>query len=286
VIQRPRPRPSREAPRSLIAGANALFRMKETTRADRILADPWAGELAEDHLLVRAIRFSRFALPPLWRAVDELQTAHCVRHRAIDELVLRAVGDGFKQIVLVGAGYDMRASRFADRLEGVRVIELDLPSTAERKRERLRGLPGVNSRVEYAAVDLETQTIGDALAETRFRRSLPTLFVLEGLIHYLPRRRVRALFAELASGPQRRRVALSFIRPEEYRRAGGPLRAMIGALREVPKLTYSHAQLRHESDRAGFSRCEMWTFADQVDEFAPTARFRRVGASQDVAQLD
>jgi hypothetical protein len=30
----------------------------------------------------------------------------------------------------------------------------------------------------------------------------------------------------------------------------------------------------------------MWTYADQVDEFAPTARFRRVGASQDVAQLD
>jgi methyltransferase (TIGR00027 family) len=285
MIHRALTLPSRNAPRSLIAGANALLRMKESTRDDRILADPWAGELAEDHPLIAALRFSRFALPPLYRAIDELQTAHCVRHRAVDELMLRALDDGFRQIVVVGAGYDMRASRFADRLEGVRFIELDLPATAARKRARLASLPGVNPRVEYAAVDLAKQPLGDALAATRFRPSLPTLFILEGLVHYLPRARVRALLAELA-GPRRRRVLVSYIRPDVERRAGATLRAMIGVLREIPRTTFTPGQLAIDSARAGFAHFRNWTFAQQVANFAPTAQFRRARSAQDIAQLD
>jgi methyltransferase (TIGR00027 family) len=271
--------------RSLIAGANALMRMKETTRPDGVLRDRWAGQLADDHLLVQAVRFGRFLLPPLWLAIDELQTAHCVRHRAIDELVLRAVGEGFRQVVVVGAGYDMRPSRFARQLAGVRWIELDLPAIGARKRERVDALEGVSDTVEYAPIDLRTQTLATALARTSFRPDQPACFVIEGLIHYLPRARVESLLSELASGPGARRAVLSFIRPEVYAQAGGFLRTLVQVLREIPRLCFSPDELAKMARDHGFSEVRSWTFAEQVEAFAPSARGRRVGASQDVAEL-
>lgn len=288
MIQRP---PA--APRSLIAGANALMRMKESARPDkvgRVLDDPFAAALAEDHWVVSALRYGRFALPLLYRAIDELQTAHCVRHRAIDELMLAAVGDGYHQIVIVGAGYDMRAARFGPRLRaaGACVFELDLPATQRRKRAKLAELSLDDADVDYATVDLTTQTIGDALSTTRFDAKQPALYVLEGLIHYLPAPRVKELWAELATPSRtdaRRRVVASFIRPAEQARAGGHLRAMIGAVGEVPRLLFTPARLAGDVRAAGFRDFASWTFKQQVATFAPEARGRRVGATQDVAQF-
>jgi methyltransferase (TIGR00027 family) len=288
LIQRPE-----AAPRSLIAGANALLRMKESTRpahgpGGRILDDPFAAALAEDHWVVSALRYGRFALPLLYRAIDELQTAHCVRHRAIDELMLAALADGFRQVVIVGAGYDMRAARFAGELgrHDARVFELDLPATQRRKEAKLVELK-VEVDVEYATVDLMTQTIGDALSTTRFDAKRPALYVLEGLIHYLPAPRVSELWAELATPRSHapRRVVASFIRPAEEARAGGHLRAMIGAVGEVPRLSFTPARLAADVRAAGFRQFASWTFKQQVATFAPMARGRRVGATQDVARF-
>ncbi len=267
------------------------MRMKESARAqsgDAILDDPFAGELAEDHWVVSALRYGRFALPLLYRAIDELQTAHCVRHRALDELMLAALGDGFAQVVIVGAGYDMRAARFAAPLRraGARVFELDLPATQRRKRTKLAAREGVDADVEYATVDLMTQTIADAMSPTTFAATSPALYVLEGLIHYLPAARVRELWAELATGSAPRRVLASFIRPDEVARAGGHLRAMVGAVGEVPRLTFTPERLAADVRAAGFAGFASWTFAEQVAAFAPMARGRRVGATQDVARFD
>ena len=72
-----------------LAGAHALFRSRETSRrGPRILEDQHAARLADEHL---GLRLGRLALARLHRIVDQLQTAHCVRHRSIDELILRAV---------------------------------------------------------------------------------------------------------------------------------------------------------------------------------------------------
>ena len=272
----------------MIAGANALLRMKESTRpsATRILVDPFAARLAEDHWAVQAIRYARFALPPLWRAIDELQTAHCVRHRSLDELVLRAVREGFRQLVIVGAGYDMRASRFADSLASVRTYELDLPGTGARKQRLCASLDDAHGRVEYARVDLSSQSVLTALATTSFDRSAPTCFVLEGLIHYLSPERLHALMAEIASGGGPRRVLLSYIRSEVYARAHTPLRWLVRALGEIPRLHFGPDELAQLAARHGFARTQRWTFDEQLAAFAPQGRVRRVASTQDVAQLD
>ena len=281
-------RPRRPPVRSVVASLNAHFRRAEADHpaALRILRDPWAAHLAEG-LLLQIIRFARFLLPPLHRIARELQTAHCVRHRAIDELVLRAVErDGHRQVVVVGAGYDMRPSRFAGRLAGVRWFEVDLPAMAARKQRLLARLPGTNRSVRHVAVDLDSGALGARLVDAGFDPARPACFVLEGLIHYLSAEALAALLDQVTEGPGRRRVVLSFIRSEIYLAARSPLRALFRLLGEIPRQHFTWTELAHVCARHGLRRFEAWTYADQVACFAPIAAGRPVGSTQDVAQAD
>ncbi|MEZ4471620.1 MAG: class I SAM-dependent methyltransferase [bacterium] len=144
-----RPRPHRDAPHPAAGrapdrwpiagrGANALFRAAEAARpaGQRIVDDPYAARFSERHPLVQAIRASRFAVPPVARELARLQVAHCTRHRALDVLVEEALGDGYTQIVTLGAGYDTRPLRLGG---GARWFEVDAPETAARKRALLPG---------------------------------------------------------------------------------------------------------------------------------------------------
>src|SRR5262249_53304396 len=153
--------------------------------SSRILFDPFARALAGRNPLLHLVRFARFVVPALRHAIDQLQTAHCVRHRSIDELILRSVEhDGFEQVVVLGAGYDMRPHRLSDRLGQTRWFEMDLPLMAERKQRLVRGLVEAD-RVTYAPIDLRCDSLARRLAATSFDAGRPTCFVLEGLVHYL-----------------------------------------------------------------------------------------------------
>jgi methyltransferase (TIGR00027 family) len=267
---------------SAIAGVNALFRMKETERNDAILADPFARRFADDRWLVQAIRFGRFAVPPLLRVVEELQAAHCVRHKSIDELVLRAIGDGYRQVVVVGAGYDMRPSRLP--IGDVRWYELDRQKLIDRKRLRL-GRRMVRP-YESGALELSEQSILQSLAPTSFDPDADTLFVLEGLIHFLPLPSVKTLLADCARGRGRRRVILSYIRSEMFHEPDPRLVFLVKLLEEVPKLHFTPGHLSALCAREKLLKFTSWSYEQQVAEFAPVAEGRRVGATQDVAQVE
>lgn len=269
--------------RSLIAGANAWFRAAESQRnGSRILSDPWAIHLAERDPRIQAIRFARFALPPLRREIASLQAAHCARHAAVDALTLRAVDDGYRQLVIVGAGYDMRASRFSERLSGVRVFEVDHPATQARKVERLSNLPGV-APVARVAADLANEDLADALERVGWDRAIPTCFVAEGFVHYLTLHRFEALLASTARAA-RRRVVLSFIRTDMYLHADALFIQLIKAVREIPRLHFAPDDLRAVFARHGLGAFRTWRVEQQIEDLVPQAAGRGIVLSQDLAQ--
>ena len=272
--------------RSLIAGANALFRAKETTRpaATRILEDRFAAGLAERDPRISLVRAARFAIPPLHRVIDQLQTAHCVRHRAIDELVLAAVRDhAVEQLVIVGAGYDMRASRFAEELAHVRIVEADHPATMARKVRRLANAPGVRA-VERVPLDLQRDSLGDELRKLGLDRGKSTCIVAEGLIHYLSRSRFERLLDDVASGGGPTRFVFSFIHDEMYLRANKTFLALVTALREVPALSFQRDELARSFRERGLGSFRSWAGEEQVETFAPQAHGRPFPLSQEVAE--
>ena len=107
----------------IIAG---LRSMEMQTSSSRLAADANAWHridhahdmlAAGTHGLLQARRLNK-VLPQLGRLVNA-RTAHC--DRFLEDF------DGVEQIVLLGAGLDMRPARMAQRLRGVTVFEMDLP---------------------------------------------------------------------------------------------------------------------------------------------------------------
>jgi methyltransferase (TIGR00027 family) len=122
------------------------------------------------------------------------------RTRYIDEALERAVKNGAKQVVILGAGFDTRAYRFAELLKHSKVIEVDAaPTQAYKKRrvqEVLRDLP---TNVTYCAIDFAKNDLMDGLRAVGFRRDEKTFYIWEGVCMYLSEISVRKTLQTIAS---------------------------------------------------------------------------------------
>lgn len=124
-----------------------------------------------------------------------------------DSRLTESLDAGVDQVVVIGAGYDTRAWRYAR--VGVRFFELDHPITQRHKVSRAR-TPGPT----YVGVDLREESAADALVAHGFEVTKPAHFILEGLTMYLTanllRDQLRDLSRNSGSGS---RAALDFHPP-------------------------------------------------------------------------
>jgi methyltransferase (TIGR00027 family) len=114
-----------------------------------------------------------------------------VRTRVIDDVMLDFVRTGGRQVVLLGAGFDCRALRFARELEGATVFEIDHPATQSKKKRVLEGERG--ARTEYIAWDFESRPLSELPSELASRghdREKPTCTIWEGVTMYLTPRAI------------------------------------------------------------------------------------------------
>ena len=82
-----------------------------------------------------------------------------VRTRLVDEALLAFVAGGGRQVLLLGAGYDFRAARFATQLDGAVVYEVDHPATQAHKRAVVGD--GAAPHVRYLPWDFEQRGTAD-----------------------------------------------------------------------------------------------------------------------------
>jgi methyltransferase (TIGR00027 family) len=117
-----------------------------------------------------------------------------LRHRFIDDHLAAALDRGASQVVLLGAGYDARAYRFAAQLDGRPVFEVDLAAISRAKAaivERNRSeLPTTN--VVRVEIDFEAQTLEEVLVDAGFEVGVHTFVTWEGVPMYLTRPAVTA----------------------------------------------------------------------------------------------
>lgn len=153
----------------------------------------------------------RFVSRPAWRWLPRLAQRlagpglplhFIVRKRFIEDNVRAALAAGTTQVVVLGAGFDTLACRLHTAHPAVSFFEIDHPATQSIKREAL-GRCDANLRVVPA--DFTHQTLQQALARcSGFRRDLPTVFVIEGVLMYLTAAEVDVLFAALPHSPRER----------------------------------------------------------------------------------
>jgi len=110
----------------------------------------------------------------------------CARTKLMDAAFMEALDARFAQIVLLGAGFDTRALRFAARNHGTKVIELDTPTTQEAKLEIFRKKRlDIPPELAFASIDFDREDIFDVLTRASYLDGQKTLFLWEGVSMYL-----------------------------------------------------------------------------------------------------
>lgn len=119
------------------------------------------------------------------------------RTRFFDQQVLEAIERGVRQIVILGAGYDGRALRFAD--PDVAFYEVDRGATLSDKRRRLDQLGIDESASHFVACDLRRDDLAAALRTAGLESNRPLLVLCEGLLPYLPPEDAEQMLRAMAS---------------------------------------------------------------------------------------
>jgi methyltransferase (TIGR00027 family) len=149
------------------------------------------------------------ALRPLARRTAERVSPgayyyELARVKHIDRVLSEELDSGLEQLVILGAGFDTRAHRFADRLAATRVLELDHPVTAALKQARVRKVFGaLPDHVTYVSADLEQMDLAAVLQSAGYSRQARTLFIWSGVSFYLSADAVDAVleFVRACSAP-------------------------------------------------------------------------------------
>jgi methyltransferase (TIGR00027 family) len=163
----------------------AAARARESARADRLFDDPFAARLAGPtgvHALA------------LHEANGSSVPSIELRTRYLDDRLLAATSDGIDQVVVLAAGMDARAYRLPWGRE-VHVFEIDRAAVLFRKSALLAPFTACADR-RAVALDLRDDWPA-ALRTAGFVESRPAAFLTEGLVVYLARSDVLALFARL-----------------------------------------------------------------------------------------
>ena len=180
------------------AMAAIRFLLSSAPAEARLIEDPYASAFVMGRY--RRLR-SLIRFPRLLGAVLDLFNPGAInyiglRHRCFDDELAEALAAGLRTVLLLGAGFDTRALRFADW--GARFIEVDHPNTQQMKREIMRS-NGWHQRADtqFCAADLETTALREVLS--RLPVSEPVLIIWEGVAWYLRQEAVRTSLRALSA---------------------------------------------------------------------------------------
>lgn len=172
----------------------------------------------------------------LWRIVEWLVLPGFVQHVArrkawIERACRRAISDGFKKVIVIGAGLDTLGARIAADRADVEVIELDHPATQRIKESALTGVPGNKPRL--VSIDLSNQGVAEVLGGAASSAvNGPALVIVEGVLMYLTAERVEQLLGEICSlGSGRVRLAFTYMETSPEQAVGfGQYKSLLGVL--------------------------------------------------------
>jgi methyltransferase (TIGR00027 family) len=109
-----------------------------------------------------------------------------VRTKHLDAILEKAINTGIEQLVILGAGYDSRPYRFKEKLNGIRIFEVDYPGTLSSKKQKLLKLySSLPKHVTYIPIDFNSQSIKKVLFESGYEADKKTFFIWEGVSYYL-----------------------------------------------------------------------------------------------------
>lgn len=103
-----------------------------------------------------------------------------------DNVFIDALNQNIPQIVLLGAGYDTRAYRFAKLNNTTKIIDLDIATTQNRKKKRLKKAQiDIPKHVTLVPINFNKESLKNVLEKAGHDNNEKTLFIWEGVSYYL-----------------------------------------------------------------------------------------------------
>jgi len=273
----------------------AAARAAETDKDNPLIRDPYAKVLVAgagtgvwefmlDNEFVAKVADSD---PEVAAVVEHMGSYQAVRTHFFDEFFTAAAGAGIRQIVILASGLDSRAYRL-QWPAGTTVYELDQPKVLEYKAATLNQ-HGATPKAPRREVPIDLRfDWPKALREAGFDPSMPTAWLAEGLLMYLPADAQDRLFeqvTELSAAGSRISAETVGIhaadRRERMRERFGRLAAQFGIddTFDVGELTYE------DPDRADVA---VWLDEHGWQSTAVTSQdeMRRLGRAVELADTD
>jgi methyltransferase (TIGR00027 family) len=255
-------------PSQTALGAAAYRAIHQTLEDGVIFADAYALKILDAE--TRAA-LDQIAADPAQRPMRLFIVA---RSRFSEDALAASVARGVRQVVVLGAGLDTFSLRNPFEGQGVRVFEVDHPSTQAWKRERLAeaGL-ALPAALTFAPVDFERQSLSEGLANAGLDEDRPAFFQWLGVTPYLTHEAISATLDFIAGVPG---SAVVFDYTEPFQNHSPDRRARLTAIAErtaargEPWLSFfDPSELAAVLRDKGFTDIEDLGSAEMVSRFSP-----------------
>jgi methyltransferase (TIGR00027 family) len=180
----------------------AVYRARETERADALFRDPFARRLAGE-------RGEQIAKD--MQAGQRYEWPYIARTVRFDQIVTEQIKQGADLVINLAAGLDTRPYRM-ELPASLRWVEVDLPGIIDYKEEILAG-ERPRCALERVRLDLSDVAARRELFQRLGKSASKTLVLTEGLLTYLTREEVTALGHDLAAQPSFRDWAIDLCSP-------------------------------------------------------------------------
>ena len=180
----------------------AVYRARESERADALFRDPFARKLAGargEKIAQELEKAQRYEWPYVSRTLR------------FDQIISEQVKQGADMVINLAAGLDTRPYRM-DLPASLKWVEVDLPAMIDYKEEILRG-EKPHCMLERVRLDLSDVAARRALFQRLGSSAKKVLVVTEGLLVYLSREENTALAQDLAAQPSFRDWAIDLCSP-------------------------------------------------------------------------
>jgi methyltransferase (TIGR00027 family) len=181
------------------------------------------------------------------------------RAKYAEEKLEQAASKGIFQYVIISAGFDSFCLRRPDFSVDLQIYEIDHPVTQQIKRKRLMEISKSDLKgVEFLAVDLEKQTIAEALSRSSFSKDERAFFSWLGTIPYLSEDAVYTVLRDLAAFAARGSEIVfdysipTYLWPSEERQALGRIMRIIERRGEPIKSFFEPDALSDKVSQLGY----------------------------------
>ena len=231
--------------------------------AHQIMEEP---RILDDPIALRLIGsgYPRHLERAMHRVARDFRAFMAVRSRSVEDRLAKAVAEGVRQYVVLGAGLDTFAYR--NPFPELRVFEVDFPATQTWKQSMLKDAEiAVPDSLTFIPLDFEHHTLAEGLAESGFDPSQPAFFGWLGVVPYLTLDAFRSTLVAIAQLPVGSAVSFDYALPREALSAPGKtafdaLSGRVAAAGEPFRIFFKPEEIDAELLRAGFHRIEQLNY--------------------------